>query len=565
MKINCIDKEVKKILETWYYCIPRFQRPYSWEKEHIDEFWNDTILGSESDYFIGSIVVYKQENDIFGIVDWQQRLTTITMLLCALRDTYAYEWFDDQARGIHSLIERYDLNSKAKYILQTETSYPYFQEYIQKFTSPEIDITPWQEEEKLKSWFNQVKKYIVDRIEEIKLNNQINQLEFIEKELNHIRDNLLRLKVIYIELDNEDDAYIIFETLNTRWKDLSIGDLIKNYLTKYAKNSNKGVDITKEKWNLIKSNIEGSSKDIDIDIFLLHFWLSKFEHTTSKALFKRFKKTIPPKEVSRFLNELTIDSESYKNIFDTDTRKWTKNELPIKESLKSLYGFNVTQQTPMVLSIMREYFSWRLPFRYTKEALESIEHFHYIFTAITSQRSSGWIAAMYSQYAKKLYFAKDDKSRLDVIRELRRKMVEKIPTFDEFLASFKTLKYTEKYTKQKKIIHYTLSKIDKFYNKNWASVDYQKMTIEHILPQKESRKSNTDNLVWQIGNLILISEQTNNTILKDKDFMQKRVILSDSTIYTDEIIQSSTTWKEDEINKRVEFLARVCFKEVFKI
>ena len=63
MKITCIDKEIKNVFETGYYHIPRFQRPYSWEKEQILEFWNDTIKESEADYFIGSIVVYKKSDD----------------------------------------------------------------------------------------------------------------------------------------------------------------------------------------------------------------------------------------------------------------------------------------------------------------------------------------------------------------------------------------------------------------------------------------------------------------------------------------------------------------------
>lgn len=86
MKITCIDKEIRKVFETGYYAIPRFQRPYSWEKDHISEFWNDSIVENETDYFIGSIVVYKQDDETFGIVDGQQRLTTITMILSALRD-----------------------------------------------------------------------------------------------------------------------------------------------------------------------------------------------------------------------------------------------------------------------------------------------------------------------------------------------------------------------------------------------------------------------------------------------------------------------------------------------
>lgn len=130
MKITCLDKEIKKVFETGYYHIPRFQRPYSWEKEHITEFWTDTIAESETDYFIGSIVVYKKDNELFGIVDGQQRLTTITMILCALRDFYLSEGVESSAKGIHTLIEKIDLNNESKFVLQTETSYPYFQEHI---------------------------------------------------------------------------------------------------------------------------------------------------------------------------------------------------------------------------------------------------------------------------------------------------------------------------------------------------------------------------------------------------------------------------------------------------
>ena len=140
MKITSLDKEIRKIFEAGYYNIPRFQRPYSWEKEQIIEFWNDTIKDSESDYFIGSIVVYKKTDELFGIVDGQQRLTTITMILCAVRDFYIQEGFVNPAKGVHVLIEKIDLNNEQKFVLQTETSYPYFQEHIQKYEEPEIEV-----------------------------------------------------------------------------------------------------------------------------------------------------------------------------------------------------------------------------------------------------------------------------------------------------------------------------------------------------------------------------------------------------------------------------------------
>ncbi|MBK9732376.1 MAG: DUF262 domain-containing protein [Chitinophagaceae bacterium] len=568
MKITSLDREIRKVFETGYYNIPRFQRPYSWEKDQVTEFWDDTIKDSETDYFIGSIVVYKKNDELFGIVDGQQRLTTITMVLCAVRDFYISEGLVNPARGVHALIEKIDLNNEQKFVLQTETSYPYFQEHIQKYEEPEIDIEYGVEEINLKKGFELINKFIKQEIDLIKTNKQLSKEKrdkAIQDKLNDIRDRTLKLKVIYVELDDEDDAYVIFETLNTRGKDLSVGDLIKNHLTKNIRAKNSGVDIPKDKWKIIRDNIDSTSKDLEIDTFLLHVWLSKYEFTTTKTLFKKFKKNISKSEAKTFLDGLVTDSVTYKNIFDTDTKKWTKNELPLKQSLSILYGFNVTQQTPMVLSIMREYNAKRLKYKFAKEALEAIEHFHYIFTAITSQRSSGGVASMYSQYARKLSEAKDDTEKLKVIRDLRQKMRDRIPTYDEFLAAFKTLEFTNGYTKQKKIIQYTLAKIDAHYNKSGVSINYDAMTLEHILAQNPPSKSKDhDEYYGKIGNLLLIDEKTNND-LGNKPFSGKKTILQKASIYVDDVLKNATDWTTSEIEQRTINFAKVAYNNVFKI
>ncbi len=490
------------------------------------------------------------------------------MILCALRNFYNSEKLTNSARGVQNLIEKEDLDNESKFILQTETSYPYFQEHIQKYDEPEIEVEHGQEEDNLKNGFDQITKYINGEIDAIKNNNQISKdkiKKHVQEKLNEIRDRTLKLKVIYIELDDEDDAYVIFETLNTRGKDLSVGDLVKNYLTKHIKAKNKSVDMPKDKWNTIRNNIDSTARELDLDTFLLHVWLSKYEYTTAKTLFKKLKKTVRPAKAKAFLDDLLTDSITYLNVFDTDTRKWSKNELPIRNSLTTLYGFNVTQQTPMVLSVMREYNAGKLKYKYAKEVLESIEHFHYIFTAITSQRSSGGVASMYSTYGRKLSTASDDPSRLAIIRELRQKMKEKIPTFDEFFAAFKTLKFTNGYTKQKRIIQYTLSKFDSHNNSNGISINYDLMTLEHILAQNPSQRAASHNdYVGQIGNLILVDEKTNN-LLGIKPFSDKKSILSSANIYIDKTILNATEWTINEIEARTKDIATKAFNEVFKI
>jgi uncharacterized protein with ParB-like and HNH nuclease domain len=132
MKISCFDKQVGQLLSEAYYKIPRFQRPYSWDHVNIEEFWNDTVVEGEGDYFIGNFVVYDDKGTL-GVVDGQQRITTITLLLCALRDELARQGESKLAKGLHNLIERADIRAEKFYVLQTETSYPYLQEHIQRF------------------------------------------------------------------------------------------------------------------------------------------------------------------------------------------------------------------------------------------------------------------------------------------------------------------------------------------------------------------------------------------------------------------------------------------------
>ena len=103
MKIESQDRTVDELLNAAYFKVPRFQRPYSWERAEVEDFWNDTIADADGEYFIGSIVLFSHSQGILGIVDGQQRLTTITMLLCALRDAFAQEQLDGLARGIHRL------------------------------------------------------------------------------------------------------------------------------------------------------------------------------------------------------------------------------------------------------------------------------------------------------------------------------------------------------------------------------------------------------------------------------------------------------------------------------
>lgn len=569
MNISSIDKDIRTVLKSNYYKIPRFQRPYSWEREHIEDFWNDSIVDSESDYFIGSMVVYKINEDTFGVVDGQQRLTTITMLLGAIREAFKNIGEESLAKGAQGMIERKDLDDEMRYIIQTETSYPYFHENVQKYGKSDVeDEDLKKEEENIKKGYSILNGLISKELEAIGNRTTISSGEKQKQKkqrLKEIRNKILALKVIYIELDNEDDAYIIFETLNTRGKDLRVSDLVKNHLTKLLPKKNKDVDISKDKWTKSRDLIEGSSADLNMDSFLHHFWLSKYEFTTQKKLFKLLKKTVKKPNSKAFLDDIYSESKIYRGILDKSYRNWKKQEEEVKNSLRGLILFRVKQQIPMLLSVMREYEAGNLKLKRVKDILKSIEYFHLIFTAVTSQRSSGGISFMYAYHARQLEQATTSDKTI-ALDELKVKLRDKLPSKDEFLASFMELQYSSTYTKEKELIKYILTKYDSYYSKKQKSgvtKNYDLMTIEHIHAEKNTSTSVSDDFVGLMGNLILMDEALNGK-LGNKPFNQKYPIYTTSDIYLDKKIIGKTTWGESEISDRTEFIGRKLYDEVFK-
>ncbi len=159
MKIACIDQEIRKVLGSNYYKIPRFQRPYSWDKDNIQEFWNDIENHKSGEFFIGSMVVYIKGHYRY-IVDGQQRLTTITILLAALRDKFLEINFESQARGLQKYIERANLDNDDEFVVQTSSSYPFFQQNIQSFEKSKKAAPPGEEEILLKEAYDQLRSLI---------------------------------------------------------------------------------------------------------------------------------------------------------------------------------------------------------------------------------------------------------------------------------------------------------------------------------------------------------------------------------------------------------------------
>ena len=228
---------------------------------------------------------------------------------------------------------------------------------------------------------------IVSSLNEDKTLTKRNRDKLLKKKLCQVRDAILDLTVIMVKLDNQDDAYLIFETLNTRGKDLSLTDLVKNHLTKHLIAKSTSLDQAKEKWQSILQVIEGSSVDLTTDGFLHHFWLSKYDYLPAKRIFKVLKKQVVQNKAKAFLDDLVADAKLYRAMHEVAYGRWTKQERRIQDALRALMLFRVRQQTPCVLSLYREYKAGKIKKRHFEEAIVAIEKFHFFFTAVTSQRS----------------------------------------------------------------------------------------------------------------------------------------------------------------------------------
>ena len=171
---------------------------------------------------------------------------------------------------------------------------------------------------------------------------------------------------------------------------------------------------------------------------------------------------------------------------------------------------------------------------------------------------------MYAALGRRLFEAKDTPEAVNVIAELKQKLRDRIPLFDEFRALFPGVVFTDNITKQKKLVKYTLVGLADHVS-SASVVDYGQMTIEHLAPQSLIGTAGfTEGVVGQLGNLLLVSEEL-NVKLKDRPFKDKKKILKEAGFPLPGEIESAVEWGAKEIVARTELLALRAFNEIWKI
>jgi len=523
--------------------LPPFQRTYSWEKAQVNQFWNDlTLFENEytrapqiASYFLGPIVVIQQEDHI-ELLDGQQRLATATIALAAMRD--AARALDkpgstkghDLARDIQRELVEKDTEPVTYSLTLGELDEPFFVKAI-KTDPPAVPIN------KLRSHNLIVTAYQIasDRIAAF-LKGQ--SYEDALKILKSLRDSLSKgMTLIGIVVQNEEDAYTIFETLNDRGLRLSVPDLVLNLLMRRAPDDTSR-QLVRHHWNAMLQQMGKR----DVSRFLRHMWVSRYGDLKSEGLFSAIKRHIDDSKLHSvdFAEQCADECDSYVALLDVN--------VPVsKEVLTDLDGvvkyLRIASAPPLLLSGYRclsqkdfEKLTRFILATYIRYVLVSNQNPLDLESAFyEAAREIRALAAQSESSAKQLSAAKARLAQLSIKDDT----IEKAAG-DLFLERAEAV--------------WIMVQIANSMQSATKELAMNKANLEHIFPQNAGtawpNKDKLEPYVWHIGNLSILGERLNRNA-KNRGFVEKSAhYYSKSEIEMTKELLSFGQWDETIIIKR---------------
>ena len=491
------------------FSIPVYQRDYNWQEKQCQRLFKDILQTGKnekvSSYFLGSIVyihdgIYGVGEKEFHVIDGQQRMTTLTLLFLAI-------YF------------------KLKGTILTKDADKIYNQYV---------VNPYSEKEiKLKLLPPEENLYILNKIS----NNKFNELEafqdrnmlknylFFEKELENLSfDDMKHLsngieKLIYIDIALEkgkDDPQKIFESLNSTGLDLSQGDLIRNYILMDLERGEQN-RIYKEIWIPIENNCkvsDGSEITSFVSDFIRDYLTLKTEKISSKPkVFETFK-AYYEKENDEKLEDMKKYSEAYSYIIKPSLEK----DRDIQRELDYLKSLDKTVINTFLIGILKDYKDNILEKDELLNMLILLQS--YLWRRYITEKPTNALNKIFQgMYGKISRSGNYYENLVDIL------MAEDFPT-DEELESALKLKNVYK---DKEKLNYVFKKLENYNHNEIIDFENEKITIEHIFPQKPNKawKENySDNELEQmisfkdtISNLTLTGSNSN---LSNKAFQEKR-------------------------------------------
>lgn len=544
MKVDAQGMPIKKLLMDGKYIIPDYQREYDWDEEQIFEFVEDiNEISNDESYFIGHMVFEGKRNGAsFVVIDGQQRITTITILLCCIRDIFYDRNENDLGNGINDKYIFFINDENQKFArLENKMPYPVLQARV-------LNI-PNEKDQTVDPIKNGEKKIIsaYDNLYGLFKNYTI-------EELKSLRDKILNLETVSVVAEGVSNACTIFMTLNSTGKDLTSLDLVKSLLfSKYRKISL--VNEPNDTWKKIVDNTRQNSK------FLNNFYASRYKKVSDRRIFKEVEKTIKNLEsndgeagANVFLKQMLEDSEIFKLINDPNPTNYNKADFDIYESIYALIKqFKIQVANSFLIALIRDYRASAISKKMCIKVLSVMERFHFINNAVCSKRSSG-IDLLYAKFACNLYHATTKQSKHAIINRVCQDLFAKIADISDFNASVDNkLYYIKSDEKQKDLVKYVLTKLERKQNRH--SIPFA-TSIEHVYPETPQKMTLADpNLIKNIGNLVILEDDINSKIgNKEYNDKKKYVIEHSKMITAKHLFKTYKNWTDIEIKQRRENL-----------
>lgn len=556
--INANQSVMKNFLNQIYY-IPVNQRDYSWGVDEVSDFWDDFLLVIRSkekgnEHFFGQIVIFIDENKNKFIIDGQQRTITSMIFMRAVQYVCQKvkeenELGESEKNGVERLLSEITSNvlGRPQDEWSSESLHLNFEdakEESEYFARGIIDGIPTDRKikkqpalERMRAAYRYLYDQVREEIEELSTRDKI-------KRLHEYKDAFLeKFKVMYLETDDIGEAYIIFETLNARGKDLETADLLKNYVFSKAKGNIKKVQ---EDWKGMIESLDG----LDTTKYIRYYWNSCHKFVREKELYKHISSEIKsPLNCSKLVDSLYRYSKCYHDAIAPENFDYYNDEEIIKH-LKSLNELKASSYVPILLAMEMRGFS-----DVDKaEILKAIEI--YVFrNATIAGKTSNKTEVFFADIADKVYNETLDK-KSDIIARIEKQMIDD--------NAFKNI-FRDYATTTRQYIRYIFIAIHEYLSPNTEiNRDYKNVHIEHIMPRDIKLWENItakehEQYLWRLGNLALLDVKL-NTSIANKPFEEKKNKYLSSQIKPNDELSKYNKWGVNEIRDRQNRLTDLAMK-----
>lgn len=570
------------------FSVPKYQRGYAWESDEATEFLDDLDSDAENGrgLFLGTFIfnISDESRDKITIVDGQQRLTTISLLLIACRELAKKLKANGIAQETQQRITATDpatAKSKGPLLVASESIRDVF---------ASMTASDWNGVMQQKIGNKHVKRQ-VRRIKPVYDFFKERMKEYDQEQLSKMLSSIYKTRVIRIDIDEDEEAFNIFERTNARGMDLEVSDLLKNYLYQQK------VPSLDDLWKQILENSEGTMLRM-----LKYFYVSQKGYVSKSELFPRLKRHCQDVGgAESFVEELRQFSTYYniargedgpkaiKDYFDgkgckaiaSDPDKYQRVHI----AFQALRLFKVSQTYPVIYSAItclsgKNYAASAAAGKLFIRLLETMEKYHFI-NNIVCNRVGNEVEKLYAKFCVKF---KDSKDFESTSNELMATLRKQLASEDEFTTRFCEISYTDSIPTVAYIF-------DRFNNYGLAPgervtiYDPQKghvranHNVEHVSPQKPDGGPVPDSAMQQvldnIGNLLILPFRANSSLgnqLPGKkvqrlrgDLQKKVQTLQCVKEFVEKYGDRAETWDEAAIAQRARDMAKQAYEQIWKV